>query len=84
MKNLLLKITNIILRFKKLYKKIIGNKMGFNENYNNYKENHDLITKFFTSLSLLKEEVIFSRCTIDTNHTCNGKESNTRWTCHFD
>ena len=58
--------------------------MGFNENYNNYKENHDLITKFFTSLSLLKEEVIFSRCTIDTNHTFNGKESNTIGTCHFD
>jgi hypothetical protein len=57
--------------------------MGFNENYNSYKENHDLITKFFTSLSLLKEEVIFNKCDIDRNHTFEGNESNTVGSCQF-
>ncbi len=57
--------------------------MGFNENYNSYKENHDLITKFFTSLSLLKEEVIFNKCDIDRNHTFEGNESNTVGNCQF-
>lgn len=55
--------------------------MSFWTEYNNYKQNHNLITKFFTSLSLLKEEVVFSKCDIYTNHTFDGNESNTLGMC---
>ena len=55
--------------------------MNFWTEYNNYKQDYNLITKFFTSLSLLKEEVIFSKCEIDTNHTFDGNELNTLGTC---
>lgn len=58
--------------------------MCFIKKYNSYKEEHELVTKFFTSLSLLTERTIFEECNIDTNHTFNDREHNTIGTCEID
>jgi len=51
--------------------------MSFTRNLNVFKKSNDLYSLFFVHLSLFKKETVVIECSLDTNHTNDGRERNT-------